>query len=161
MEFIQQLAEVDHDDSMAGDDQEEEEKVRHQSDDNFINDGNNFQDQDAQAYRITNTTRDLQETLKDKSISEKLGLCSDPGNYAPGCFVEVDYNFDDFKGFEKRIKKFVDELKITEVGSRDSLAVYIEGEMVVAYDREDDFEGGTYFAVLWLVKEILKPCSIP
>ena len=48
MEFIQQLAEVDHDDSMAGDDQEEEEKVRHQSDDNFINDGNNFQDQDAQ-----------------------------------------------------------------------------------------------------------------
>ena len=37
----------------------------------------------------------------------------------PECFDEVNYDHDDFKRFEKKIKKFVDELRITKVVSSD------------------------------------------
>ena len=61
-------------------------KIRDQSDDNFIDNVDDFQDQDTQAYRLTNVSRDLQETLKDQKVSKELGLYSDPENYMPNCF---------------------------------------------------------------------------
>ena len=63
-------------------------------------------DLDAKTYRIANITIDLQEALKDKSMSKDLGLCSDPKTYRHYCFDKVDYDFTDFKGLEKRIKTF-------------------------------------------------------
>ena len=97
-----------------------EEEVTHQSDDNFIDDGINFHDQDAQAYRIPNIIKDLKEAMNDKIMIEKLGLCSDPENYTPERYDEVDYEFDGFKRFEKKIKRIVGELKTNEVTLHDS-----------------------------------------
>ena len=47
---------------------------------------------------------------------QELVVCSDPENCTPGCFDEIEYNYDDFQGFQKSIKKSVDDLKIIETG---------------------------------------------
>ena len=76
---------------MAGDEQEEEEELRNYSDDNFIDDIDDFHDKDAQAYRLVHDSRDLQDAFKDQSMGEELGLCSVPENYTPDSFDEIGY----------------------------------------------------------------------
>lgn len=93
MEFIHQLVELDdYDESLVTDDvgQEKEEEVRRQFDDDFIDDENDFQDQDAQTYRLANVSRDFQGALQDQSMSQELGVCSNPENYTPDCFGETE-----------------------------------------------------------------------
>ena len=50
-------------------------------------------------YRLINVSRDLQEALRDHSISAELGECSDPDNFVSDCVDEVEYEYDEFKGF--------------------------------------------------------------
>ena len=93
MEFIQKYARVD---DLDEDDIAEEDEVRRQSDNDFIDD-NEIQDQDPSDYRIKNITRDLQEVLQDKEMWIE--------NYVPNCYDEVEYDYDDFNGFKKRKEK--------------------------------------------------------
>ena len=53
-------------------------------------------------------------------MGEDLGACSDPENFVLDYFDDTEYEFDQFKNLEKRIKNFRDELKIYREGSVDS-----------------------------------------
>ena len=47
--------------------------------------------------------------------------CSDPENFVPDCVEEIDYKFDKFNNFEKRIQKFKQDLQIFGKDCDDSL----------------------------------------
>ena len=105
MEFIENFTIVDGSNdemSVAGGDE-----VRNESDVNFIDDAEEetgLQSQNLTAYVLANVTRDLQETLQDQSMTEYLGECSTPKNVVPDCLDEMEYEYDNFDGFEKRIE---------------------------------------------------------
>ena len=105
MEFIENFTIVDESNdemSVAGGDE-----VRNESDVNFIDDAEeetDLQSQNLTAYVLANVTRDLQETLQDQSMTEYLGECSTPKNVVPDCLDEMEYEYDNFDGFEKRIE---------------------------------------------------------
>ena len=47
-----------------------------------------------------NVTRDLQDALADCSMAEELDLvCSNPKNFVPDCFDEIEREYGDFKIF--------------------------------------------------------------
>ena len=58
--------------------------------------------------------------MQDLSIGENLGPCSDPKYFVPDYFDDAEYEFDEFKNFEKRIKNFRDGLKIYSEDYMDS-----------------------------------------
>ena len=68
---------------------------------------------------MKNITRYLQEALQDTEIWKDFE-CSDPENYVPNCYDEVEYDYDDFKDFQKRLEKFKKSLKVYKEGSEDS-----------------------------------------
>ena len=70
MEFIQKYARVDDEDSDVDFNDEIMPQVDEvtQSDQEFIDDTNNFQDQEPSNYRLLNITRDLQEAINDHSM---------------------------------------------------------------------------------------------
>ena len=84
MEFIQQKVEVDG--LMADQFGEEEEEVRRTSDIEFMDDKGDFQNQNAQAYRLANVVRNSEDALQDKSINKEFAVCSDPENYTSDSF---------------------------------------------------------------------------
>ena len=66
-----------------------------------------------------NVTRELQETINDDSMAQELDLMPDnPENFVSDFFDEVEY--EEFQSVEKRIQKFVQELKTFRQGSKDS-----------------------------------------
>ena len=68
-----------------------------------------------------NVTRDLTEDVTNQSIAQDLDLVSkDPKNFVSDFVDKVSYEFDEFSGFEERIQKFSQELKIFEKESKDS-----------------------------------------
>ena len=91
MEFIQKYAKIDGDDS---DDQMSDaggDEVNY-SDVEFIdNDEQNVQDQNPSDYRLMNVTRDLQEALRNHSLSAEMDGYSDLENFVPVCIDEVEY----------------------------------------------------------------------
>ena len=70
MEFIQKYARVDDEDSNVDFNDEINSQVDEvtQSDQEFIDVTNNFQDQEPLNYKLLNVTRDLQEAINDHSI---------------------------------------------------------------------------------------------
>ena len=70
MEFIQKYARVDDEDSNIDFSDEINSQVDEvtQSDQEFIDVTNNFQDQEPLNYKLLNVTRDLQEAINDYSI---------------------------------------------------------------------------------------------
>ena len=70
MEFIQKYARVDDEDSNIDFNDEINSQVDEvtQSDQEFIDVTNNFQDQEPLNYKLLNVTRDLQEAINDHSI---------------------------------------------------------------------------------------------
>ena len=112
MEFIQKYVKIDGDDD--SDDQMPDaggDEINY-SDVEFIDDDEqNFQGQNPSDYRLMNVTRDLQEALRDHSMSTELGECFGPENFVPDCVDEVEYEYDEFKGFQKKIEKFAKNLK--------------------------------------------------
>ena len=70
MEFIQKYARVDDEDSNIDFNNEINSQVDEvtQSDQEFIDVTNNFQDQEPLNYKLLNITRDLQEAINDHSI---------------------------------------------------------------------------------------------
>ena len=70
MEFIQKYARVDDEDSNIDFNNEINSQVDEvtQSDQEFIDVTNNFQDQEPLNYKLLNVTRDLQEVINDHSI---------------------------------------------------------------------------------------------
>ena len=70
MEFIQKYARVDDEDSNIDFSDEINSQVDEvtQSDQEFIDVTNNFQDQEPLNYKLLNVTRDLQEVINDYSI---------------------------------------------------------------------------------------------
>ena len=107
MEFIQKYARVNDEDSNVDSNDEVMLQVDEvtQSDQQFIDDTNNFQDQEPSNYRLLNVTRDLQEAINDHLMYGD-NECSDPENFVPDCVEEIEYEFDNFNNFEKRIQIF-------------------------------------------------------
>ena len=101
---------LDDDDDMDDGMGDEDEEVRRQSDDNF-NIDEDFLDQNPSDYRIQNITRDLQEALHDQEDWKEFD-CSDPENHVLPRYDDVDYEYDEFKGYEKRIEKYKESRKI-------------------------------------------------
>ena len=114
MEFIQKYARVDDEDS----DIDFNDEVS-QSDQEFIDDRNNFQDQEPSNYRLLNVTRDLQEAINDHSIYGD-NECSDPENFVLDYVEEIEYDFDNFKSFQKKFEKSEQDLRIFEKESDNS-----------------------------------------
>ena len=62
---------------------------------------------------IMNVTRDLHKTMQDRSMAEELNLVSsNPEHFVSNYVDEIEYQYDNFSGFEKRIRKFENDLKI-------------------------------------------------
>ena len=114
MEFIQKYARVDDEDSNIDFNDEVS-----QSDQEFIDDRNNFQDQEPSNYRLLNVTRDLQEAINDHSIYGD-NECSDPENFVLDYVEEIEYDFDNFKSFQKKFEKSEQDLRIFEKDSDNS-----------------------------------------
>ena len=73
----------------------------------FIDDETNLQDQGSSDYRLINITRGLQETVQDQSIAQELDLgFSDPEKFVSDYVDEIEHEFDELAGLEKRIQKF-------------------------------------------------------
>ena len=115
MEFIEKFARVegsDDDDvndamSVAGGD------VVTCSDKEFIDGEANAGDQEPSDYRLMNVTRDLHKAMQDRSMAEELDLVSsNPEHFVSNYVDEIEYQYDNFSGFEKRIRKFENDLKI-------------------------------------------------
>lgn len=112
------------------------------SNEEIIDDETSVQDQDPSDYRLIDVARDLQDALQDHSMAEELDLdCSDPENFIPYCVEETEREYDEFENFEKRIKGFENELKIFELGSKDSfhyvIIYWINYSML---ENKEDFE---------------------
>ena len=87
----------------------------------FIDDRESVQDQDPSDYRLMNVTKDLQDALADDSMGDELDLvCSDPENFVPDCVEEIEREYNEFENFERRIKKFEEDLKMFMFDSKDS-----------------------------------------
>ena len=78
-------------------------------------------DQELTYYRLMNVISDLQDAIADRSMAFGLDLVADdPENFVSDFADYVSYEFDEFLGFEKRIRKFDEKLKIFEKESKDS-----------------------------------------
>ena len=100
IEFIQKYAKIDgYDDSEDQTSDAGGDGVNY-SDVEFIDDDKkNVEGQNLSDYRLINVSRDLQEALRDHSMSAEIGECSDPDNFVSDCVDEVEYEYDEFKGF--------------------------------------------------------------
>ena len=117
MEFIEKYAKVDGsdnddaDDAMsgAGGDQVT------WSDEEFIDDKTNVRDQAPSDYCVMNVTRDLQQAMQDRYMAAELNLVSsDPEKFVSDYTDDIEYEYNEFSRFEKRILKFEQDLKIFE-----------------------------------------------
>ena len=61
---------------------------------------------------MVNVTINVHEALSDQSMSENFGCYFVSENFVLGCNDDIECEFDDFLGFEKRIEKFIGQLKI-------------------------------------------------
>ena len=104
MKFIEKIATVEDGDK-SDDMEHDDEEVRNDSDDDFIDDETEFQDQGLSDYRLRNIIMDQQEALQDLSMGEDLGTCNDPENFVLDYFDDTEYEFDEFKNFERKKKK--------------------------------------------------------
>ena len=140
MEFLEKFAKVagseDEDDQMsAGGDE-----VNY-SDIEFIDDETNYQEQNPTDYRLMSVTGDLPEALLDHSMSANLDEYSDPENFFSDNIEETEYDFDTFDGFEKKIKKFEQELQIFEINSKVSFCfANLYTTFYVLLKKKEDFE---------------------
>lgn len=127
MEFIQKYARVAGSDDDGDDDNMEDDvttsEVGNISDKNFIDDMETkaWDHNDLTSYGLANVTRSLQEALQHYSMSKDLGVCSDPENFVPNQLDTFEYDYDEFKWFEKRIEKFMQELQFFRQDSKESL----------------------------------------
>ena len=84
----------------------------------------------------------MREAITDQSRAQEPDLVSeDPENFVSDFVDKVSYEFDEFFGFEKRIQKFNQELKIFERESKDSFYFSI---LYATYynliERKEDFD---------------------
>ena len=143
MEFIEKYARVeageeeDDNDEMA-----EADQVRHLLDDEFIDDENSFQDQCPLDYRLVNLTRDMTEACNDLEYWKDFE-CSDPGNYVHktyGSRTDHEPEYDEIKGFEKRIEQFNSSLKQFRGNDNESFYFAIlYGTYFKLKGKDDDF----------------------
>ena len=91
-------------------------------DEEFTDDKTNFEDQAPSDYRLKSFTRDLADARRDdREMAEELSLIDpDPQSFVPDCIDEIEFEYDEFRDFEKRISKFEQDLKIYELDSKDS-----------------------------------------
>ena len=115
MEFIEKYGRVESGEE-EDDDEEmvaEADQVRHLPDDEFIDDENSFKDQQPSDYQLVNVRRDATEACNDL-VDWKDFECEDPENYVYktyGSSTVCVPEYDEFKGFEKRIEHFEASLK--------------------------------------------------
>ena len=93
------------------------------SDEKFIDDETNFEDQAPSDYALTNFTCDLTDAMRDgQEMAKELGLIDpDPQNFVSDSIDETEFEYDEFKDFEKRIINIEQGLKIYKLDSKDYL----------------------------------------
>ena len=140
MEFIEKYARVDGSDDGMEDDADGDEV--NEFDSEFIDDEKKFQDQGPTNYCLMNITRDLREAVTNQSITRELDLVlEDPENFVSDFVDEVKYEFYEFLGFEERIQKFSQELKIFERESKDSFYFSILNATYYLFiERKEEFD---------------------
>ena len=54
---------------------------------------------------LTNFSRDLADAMRDRrEMTKKLGVIDpDPQNFVPNCIDEIEFEYEEFKGFEKEL----------------------------------------------------------
>ena len=110
------------------------------SDVKFVDDETNLQDQYPSNYCLMNIPRDLQEAMQDDSMAQELDLISPgPENFVSDHVDEVEYKIDEFAGFEKRIKKSEEDLKILEEDSKDSFFCNFLCCLLLSAPRKGEF----------------------
>ena len=142
MEFREKYCRIDGSDDDTEDFNEAGDDEVNDSDVSFIDDEANFQDQEPTNHRLINVTRELQEAINDDSMAQELDLTSDdPKNFVFNFVGEIEVEYDEFQGVEKRIQKFVQELKIFRQGLKDS---FYEAILFAVYyyfiDKKEDFD---------------------
>lgn len=142
MEFIENFAIVDGSNdemSVAGGDE-----VRNESDVNFIDDTEeetDLQSQNLTAYVLANVTKDLQEMLQDQSMTEYLDECSTPKNVVPDCLDEMEYEYDNFDGFEKRNENSQTILKYSSHAQKNLFTTqYYSAFFIEVLKKKETFE---------------------
>ena len=89
-----------------------------------------------------NVISDLQDAIADRSMVFGLDLVAvDPENFVSDFADYASYEFDEFLGFEKRIRKFDEKLKIFEKESKDSF--YFSIFYAIQYyllEKKEDFD---------------------
>ena len=134
MEFIKKYAKVDgsedDDDQMsAGGDEVNCLDVE------FIDDKTN-KEQSLTDYRLVNVTRDLQEALQNQSMSADLGECSDPENFVSEHVAEIEYEFDRFVGFEKKIINLDRSWKYLSKTQKTPFILKFSMQLVMPYSKK-------------------------
>ena len=104
-------------------------------------DEQNVQGQNLLDYYLMNVTRDLQKVLHNHSFSAELSECSDPEDIAPDYVNKVGYEYEKFKGFQKRIEKFAKDLKTFEENSKYSFYnAILFGAYHALLDNKENFD---------------------
>ena len=144
MEFIEKYARVagsddDNSDAMsaAGGDEV------NLSDEKFVDDETNFEDQDPADYCFTNFTHDLADAMRQGwEMAKELGLTDpDPQNFVLNYIDEIEFEYDKFQDFEKRIIKFEQDLKIYKLHSKDSFfCTILYGIYYSMLEEKENFE---------------------
>ena len=141
MEFLEKFAKVagseDEDDQMsAGGDEVNYLDVE------FIDDETNDQEQNPTDYRLMSVTGDLPEALLDHSnICQPRRVFWSWKYFFSDNVEETEYDFDTFDGFEKKIKKFEQELEIFEINSKVSFCfANLYATFYVLLKKKEDFE---------------------
>lgn len=117
MEFIEEYARVDDESEDENITYTEENKVRCQSDNHFVIDDEKVDHQTTEFKMLHATEKRSHEMPKEL---RKEFECSNPKNFVPDCFNEVDYEYDTSVGFEKRNEKFKSDLKIFKESAKES-----------------------------------------
>ena len=112
------------------------------SDTEFIDDEINVRDQELSDYCLMNMMRNLQEAMQDRSMAEELNLVSsDLKNIVSDYVDKIEYQYDEFSEFEKRIRKFEKNLKIFEEESKDSFYhAILYGTYYLLLEKKESFD---------------------
>ena len=102
MEFIENHADVG-DDVKVNDDDDDAGQVRTLLDKEFIHNEESFWDQGPSDYRLVNVTKDRTKACADFDDWNEY-QCSDPENYVHDSCKDFVPEYDEFKGYEKRIE---------------------------------------------------------
>ena len=101
------LSEAVEEDPTTNDDEEDEGNIITLSDEEFIDDSNIDEQDSSDYYGFTNVTREYDDAIEDSL--EDFDYSQEASNYNSE-ISDLPFRIDEFKDFEKRVKKFKNTL---------------------------------------------------